>query len=167
MGDGIKIFLRFKKRFYPDFMAFGPLLKAMREEEKFVYDAAWSKDSAQSVLGLFAINEKARAYTRHGSEDKIIASFLKELNQIFNGQATQHYLDHRLQNWSAEPFIQGAYSYAVEGSKNRVITELQRPLGQKIYFAGEALSKSDQAMVQGASASAYQAIEMMSKSQES
>lgn len=163
MGDGIKIFIEFDTRFYPDFLAFGNIFQALNEEEKFVYDAAFRKDSSKHILGLFAINEKARAYTQLGSENEIITQFLAELDEIFDGKATAHYIKHIIQNWSAEPYIQGAYSYDFEGNQRSIVDAIKEPVANKLYFAGEALSIDNQATVHGACESAYSMVALMLK----
>lgn len=160
MGDGIKLFVEFEERFYPDILCYGNIFRALTEENKFVYDAAYKKESDKNILGLFAINEKAKAYTEL-KEEEIIAKFLAELDTIFEGKASVHYKQHILQNWSKEPFIQGAYSYSFDGDRGDIINKLSEPLGDKVYFAGEALSKTNQAMVQGACESAYRAIQQL------
>jgi monoamine oxidase len=162
MGDGIKIFIEFNEKFYPDMLSYGNIFKALTDENKFVYDAAFKKDSDKHILGLFAINEKASAYTKL-SEEEIILKFLSELDEIFEGKATTHYKQHIIQNWSNEPYIQGAYSYSFDGNKNDIVNSISEPLMNNIYFAGEALSKDNQAMVQGACESAYGMIARMIK----
>lgn len=160
MGDGIKIFIEFNEKFYPDILSFGNIFKALIEEEKFVYDAAFKKETNKNILGLFAINEKATPYTKL-NEEGIISLVLNELDEIFEGKATKNYKKHIIQNWSIEPYIQGAYSYAFEGNKASIIKSISQPLKDKLYFAGEALSYDNQAMVQGACDSAYRTIEQM------
>lgn len=161
MGDGIKVFVEFKTRFYPDMLAFGPFLKAFNAEEKFVYNAAFGKDSNRHILGLFAINEPARVYTRLESEEAIIQHYLAELDEIFGGQASANYVQHVVQNWSKEPFIQGAYSYSFNGKQRKLVADIQAPVSDKIYFAGEALSIQHQSTVHGACESAYEVIAKM------
>lgn len=161
MGDGIKIFVEFKERFYPDMLAFGNIFQALNEEDKFVYDAAFRKNSNKNILGLFAINEKARIYTQLHSEQEIINQFLAELDEIFNRKASANYVNHIIQNWSNEPFIQGAYSYSFDGNQNSIVAAINEPVLNKIYFAGEALSINNQAMVHGACESAYSMIAIM------
>lgn len=163
MGDGIKIFVEFQNRFYPDMLSFGPILKAFRDEEKFVYDAAFGKDSNRNILGLFAINEKAAAYTQLGAESLIIQRYLSELDEIFDGQASAGYVKHIIQNWSAEPYIQGAYSYNFEEKQWRVVEAIQEPVSERLFFAGEALSIDHQATVHGACASAFDTVARMLK----
>lgn len=163
MGDGIKIFIEFKEKFYPDILAFGNILRALNDDEKFVYDAAFGKDSGKHILGLFAINDKAKAYTQLDSELEIIEKFLAELDDIFDGKATANYVNHIIQNWSKEPYIQGAYAYAFDGNQKNIVTTINEPLSNKVYFAGEALSINNQAMVHGACESAYNMIATMMK----
>ena len=161
MGDGIKIFIEFKEKFYPDILAFGNILQALNEEEKFVYDAAFRKDSSKHILGLFAINDKANAYTKLNSEQEMIDKFMAELDEMFDGKATANYVNHIIQNWSKEPYIQGAYSYSFEGNQERIVATINEPILNKVYFAGEALSIKNQAMVHGACESAYRMIATM------
>jgi monoamine oxidase len=161
MGDGIKIFVEFKERFYPDMLGFGTVIQAMRGDEKFVYDAAFGKDATKHILALFAINDKATPYTQLKTEAEIINKFIAELDEIFEGKASKNYVKHVIQNWSAEPYIQGAYSYSFDGSQYDIVAEIKRPLQDKVFFAGEALSIDNQATVHGACESAYEVIENM------
>lgn len=163
MGDGLKLFIEFKEKFYPDILAFGNIFKSLRAENKYVYDAAFGKGSARHILGLFAVNEEARAYTRLSSEQAIIDQFLAELDVIFGGKASTNYIQHIVQNWSEEPYVQGAYSYSFEGDQEDVIKAVVRPVADKIYFAGEALSIDNQATVHGACQSAYAMVARMIK----
>lgn len=158
MGEGMKLFIEFRERFYPDILVFDKLSRAMREENKILYDAAFRKDSDKHILGLFAINEKALAYTQLKSEAAIVEKVLIELDEIFAGKASANYVKHVLQNWSEEPFIQGAYSYSFDGNRSRIVAEIKEPVRDRIYFAGEALSLDHQATVHGACESARAAV---------
>lgn len=150
VGDGLKIFVAFKERFYPDLIGFGGVLKALRMEDKYIYDAAFNKGSEQNILGLFAINDKAAEYTRLGSEAAIMDKYLAELDAMFDGQASQHYIKHVIQNWSSEPYVQGAYSYDFYANRKKTIKTLRQSVANKLFFAGEALSIKHQATVHGA-----------------
>lgn len=158
MGDGIKIFIEFKEKFYPDITAFGNIFRAFREEEKFYYDAAFGKTTKHNLLGLFAINEQAYRFTRMENEQSIMNEVLNELDEMFEGRASENYLKHIIQNWSDEPYIQGAYSYAIPGPSEEIIEQISEPIEHKLYFAGEALSIENQAMVHGVVESAYGAV---------
>lgn len=161
MGAGIKVFLEFDQRFYPDILAFGPIFEAFSAEEKFVYNAAYGKNSQRHILGLFAINQAAQAYLKHPTEAELIAQLLAELDAIFEGAASRHYQKHIIQDWSREEYIQGAYSYAFAGVQKDIVKRIAAPLAKQLYFAGEALSLKHQSMVQGACLSAYDSIAQM------
>jgi len=165
MGDGLKIFVEFKERFYPDVLTFGNLFEAISAEEKYVYDAAFRKNSSKHILGLFAINDKARAYTQLSTEDEIINKFLGELDEIFEGKASANYVQHIIQNWSKEPYIQGAYSYSFDGDQKTIVDVITDSIENKIYFAGEAYSINHQATVHGACESAYAMVEKILKNE--
>jgi len=158
MGDGLKIFVAFKERFYPDLVGFGGVLKALRMENKYIYDAAFNKGATHHILGLFAINEKAAEYTRLGSEAAIMDKYLAELDAMFDGQASRYYHKHIIQNWSAEPYIRGAYSYDFYANRKQTIKALRQAVANKLFFAGEALSIKDQATVHGACRSGLAAV---------
>ncbi len=161
MGEGMKLFIEFRERFYPDILVFDKLSRAMREENKILYDAAFRKESDRHILGLFAINEMAQAYTQLKSEAAIIEKVLGELDEIFDGKASPNYVKHLLQNWSGEAYIQGAYSYTFDGNRRGIVGEIEKPLGNKIFFAGEALSLHHQATVHGACESARATVARM------
>jgi monoamine oxidase len=163
VGDGLKIFVAFKERFYPDLIGFGSVLHALRMEDKYIYDAAFNKGSDQHVLGLFAINDKAAEYTQLSSEAAIIDKYLAELDALFDGQASQHYIKHVIQNWSAEPYIRGAYSYDFYANRKQTIEALRQAVADKLFFAGEALSIKHQSTVHGACLSGIAAAKQLLK----
>ena len=157
MDAGLKVFMEFSQRFYPDVLFFGGL-GAIFQDTKAYYDAVFRKDTSRHVMGLFAINEEAAAFTDLGSDQAIFQAVLAELDDVFDGQASQYYLNHIVQNWSAEPFIQGSYSYDFDGKQKDIVENIFEPVDEKVYFAGEALSLDNQATVHGACESAYKAM---------
>ena len=163
MGDGLKAFIEFKERFYPDILLFGNIVNALASDDKIFYDAAFRKDTDKNVLGLFTINEMASDYTNLGSDQAIIEKILNELDEIFDGKASENYVHHVIQNWSKEPFIQGSYSYNFDMNQQDTVNTITEPINNKIYFAGEALSVDYQATVHGACDAAYEAVERLLK----
>lgn len=158
MGDGIKVFVEFSKRFYPDVLIFDPAAKvASGGDYKTVYDAAFGKGSRRHILGLFAINAQAAPYVRLSDRD-VGAKLIGELDQIYDGQASRYYVKHVVQNWSKEPYIQGSYSYDFDDAEFDSMAEILAPLQQRVFFAGEALGGRNQATVHGACQSAHQTV---------
>ncbi len=160
MPAGLKVFLKFSERFYPDILMEG--LSA--GTEKTYYDAAFGKDTHDAVLGLFSAGEAAKHFTDLGSDERILQEVLTELDAIFEGKASRFLEEAVVQNWSAEPYIQGSYSHYGSNFNSSMQTLLE-PLGHQVYFAGEALNEGgDTSTVHGAAESAYRVLEKMLQS---
>ena len=153
---GIKVFVEFSERFYPDMVLDGDL---GGNNEKIYYDAAFKKDSNKHVLALFYVGDNANDFTGLPDEAAIINKVLTELDQMFNGKATQFYKNHTVQNWSNEPFIQGSYSHYTNSEHENTRNTLIQPVNNKVYFAGEAIAERDHSTVHGAGLSGYEIIE--------
>lgn len=162
-GDGLKMFFEFKERFYPDMLFFGNILKSFNADDKIFYDAAFGKNSKKHIMGVFTINDKASEYIQLGAEEAMVARVLEELDEIFDGKGSAHYVKHAVQNWSANPYIRGSYSFNFEENQGKTIETLKQPLNDRVYFAGEALSWDHQATVHGACEAAYDAVSRMLK----
>ncbi|MEM7157178.1 MAG: NAD(P)/FAD-dependent oxidoreductase [Myxococcota bacterium] len=161
--DGIKVFIEFSERFYPDILLVGAVLSDSFTE-KIYYDAAFRKDSGRNVMGLFWVSEQASEFTSLGSDQEIVDAMLAELDQMFDGQASSSYVDHVVQNWSQEPYIRGAYSTGFGTSTEATQAALIEPVDDKLFFSGEALATDNSATVPGAMQSAYAAIEALLRS---
>lgn len=161
MDDGLKAFVEFSERFYPDLLGFDSILRAFLSDNQLYYDAAFRKDTDRHVLGLFTINEQASTYVNQGSDERILEYIISQLDEIFDGQASRYYLQHRIQNWSAEPYVRGSYSYNFTKGHSQTVEQLMQPVDNKLFFAGEALSLDYQAMVHGAAQSGYTAVDQI------
>ena len=153
--EGIKVFIEFSEKFYPDIVSASVVDD---HEEKIFYNAAFKKDSSRHILGLFTIGAPAAVYTNMSSEADIIQQILAELDAMFEGKASASYLNHIIQNWSAEEFIQGSYTH-FSSNEEETMAIISDPLDNKVFFAGEALSPYSSATVQGAALSAKSVAE--------
>lgn len=164
MPAGLKIFVEFSERFYPDIVIDGGLLSYVTSEEegdKAIYDAAFGKNADSNVLALFTVGVQAKEYTDLGSDEEIFAKFMGELDEMFDGKASQYYVNHVVQNWTAEQYIEGSYSHYTDYSARPILGE---SINNKIYFAGEAYApESDLATVHGAGISAFRTVEELLK----
>jgi monoamine oxidase len=158
---GIKVFIEFSERFYPDITLVSRLL-SVGDNEKIFYDAAFKKDSERHILGLFTIGSHAETYTNMQSEEDIIKHVLGELDEMFEGKASETYMKHVIQNWSAEPYIQGSYTF-FESNYGSNMEALSRSLDNKVFFAGEAHSDYASATVHGAGLSGKSVAEEILK----
>ena len=83
---------------------------------------------------------------------------LAQLDEIFDGKASDTLLNFTVQNWSREPYIRGSYSHYNDEYRSLVNT-LQSSIEGKVYFAGEAMIVGDSSTVHGAGFSGIQAAE--------
>lgn len=151
---GIKVFLEFSESFYPTFLEFPDSETSIGQ--RAYYDASYGQNSDAHVLGLFAVGEQAKQYqARSGDAQRDF--ILAELDDIFDGAASNTYIQHLTQNWSDEPFIQAAYLADV--SPSWIPRVLSKPVDGKLFFAGEAYTQSgDWAAVHNAAQSARDAV---------
>lgn len=166
MPGGIKVFFEFSEKFYPDLVLDGGIGEIWDDwnGDKAFYDMAFRKDSNRNVLTLFAVGPPSNAYTGL-NEQELIAKALAELDRIFDGKASPAYIKHAIQNWTNEPFIRGSYSHFDNslsfGDVSDIVGNLNKPLDNKVFFAGEACYAEEYATVHGAGESSYHAVEQM------
>ncbi|TRX48694.1 FAD-dependent oxidoreductase [Fulvivirga sp. M361] len=154
MWDGLKVFMEFKKKFYPAFTDL--IIHPETDGQVSYYDASFGQNSKKNVLGLFAVGKPAKKYGAYHQDD-LKDHLLSELDEIFEGQASPNYLKHITQNWSNEPFIECAYLNDYEDSK--IIRTLQESVADKIFFAGDGYtSGNDWGNVHNAIESARQSV---------
>lgn len=94
------------------------------------------------------------------SNEALISYMLKELDTIFNNQATPNYIKHISQNWTNEPFAKGAYVYDHENWRR--LRTLGESIANKLYFAGTAYTTGyDWASVHTAARSKIRAVDQI------
>jgi monoamine oxidase len=86
---------------------------------------------------------------------------MNELDEVFDGKASQHYIEHVTQHWLREPYIGGSYSHYDTTDYQAALTA---PIDNKIFFAGETYAPDGEiSTVHGAGLSAYDAVELLLK----
>ncbi|MBO3698100.1 NAD(P)/FAD-dependent oxidoreductase [Roseivirga sp. E12] len=158
MPDGIKVFMEFSERFYPDLLYDGGLSAILSDTdgEKIFYDAAFRKGSSKNILGLFAVGKPSSVYANIATDEELITFILAELDNMFGENVSRHYVKHVTQNWSKEPFIGGSYSHY---QNEEAISTLAQSVNNKLFFAGEAYHTEETATVHGAGLTAYNVVE--------
>ena len=161
MVPGMKCFIEFSEKFYPDMqMPYGMAKAITMEGMEMFYDAAFQKDTTKNVLGYFAVQKPAEKYTAMGSDEDIFQNILSLLDQMYDGKASKHYVKHHMQTWFRVPHIRGAYSYYGVKSPGPA----REPLANKVYFAGEFIPPNSSVMsstVHGAMLSGGHAVTTM------
>jgi monoamine oxidase len=154
--EGFKAFFEFTDKFYQDqqFPVSPPT-----DGEKWFYDATYGQNSTKNILGVFAVGTPAIDYiTRSGNDLRDL--ILTELDTLYGGQATPKYVNHIVQNWNDEPFIQGGYLSDHADWNN--VARLGKSVDDKVYFAGGPYTDGeDWVSVHAAARSARSAIDEM------
>ena len=158
--DGIKAFIEFKQRFYPDVINLPEPTDGLEGEATY-YNVALNKKTRKHVLGLFCHGQPALQFTKLDSDEKIIKYILKQLDAMYDGAATANYKKHIIQNWAKEPFIRGTYSNYFGGSSAAEI--MAENLNQQVYFAGEAYAGYDWGYVHTAAISGRERAEEITR----
>lgn len=154
--EGFKAFFEFKVNFYGD-EEYVFTLSDANSGNKLFYNAALGQKSDKNIMGIFAVGAPAKDYISR-SDDELKNFILRELDAIYDNQASVQYLRHITQNWSDEPFIKGAY--LSDHADWKVVRELGKSVAQKLYFAGGAYTDGqDWVSVHTAAQSAKRAIE--------
>ena len=135
---GIKVFIEFTQQFYPVMLSFAD--SETQAGQRIYFDASYGQNSDRNVLGLFAVGQQATPYQNLSGNEQL-NYILAELDEVFDGQATQSYVQHIVQNWSEEPHIKSAYlADVVSTSTSRILAS---SIEDKVYFAGEAYTRFD------------------------
>ena len=153
---GFKVIMKFNEKFYPDAIE----LK-VKNGEKVFYDMAFKKGAKTHILGFLCKGEEAKKYYSLVSEKKIISKIINELDEIFDGKASQTYLhEYRYENWGQHEFTRGTWTQAFQEKKS-TLNILNQSLDQKVYFAGEINDPYKQMGVPGAILSGYYSIDKL------
>ena len=157
---GMKVFVEFTEAFYPTLLSFPD--SETEFGQRIYYDAAYGQESESNVLGLFAVGTGAEPYQAL-SGDALRDYVLAELDEVFDGAASRTYVQHVAQNWREEPFIGQAYLY--DGSDESIPPALWEPVGDRLFFAGDAYTvHGDWSAVDDAAQSARDTVDRMLES---
>ena len=151
MGAGMKVFLKFSKKFFDENIVGGAICAAYADDSV-------GKAVSDNILLAYIMGEQAEYLTALGSDAKITTALLQELDLMYNGQATASFIGAHVQNWTNHPFIKGAYSYSTigMGDARKVATQ---SIDKKLYFAGEAMNiNGHHQTVHGAAETGYREV---------
>ena len=112
---------------------------------RLISAAAWHPKSRQEMIGFvdFAVGELVAL---------LGSNFARRVKLL------------KLKRWGADPFSRGSYSHALPG-KADCRAELAAPVDNRLFFAGEACSRSDYSTAHGAYLSGVAAAEAVIASQ--
>jgi monoamine oxidase len=133
MDGGMKIVLKFSRRFWPADMYF-------LHSDTF-WPQFWTPGNGRNarahILTAFVSGTRAD-FLRHLELD-LVEFALGELDCIFGGRvASGNFEEAYVADWTTEPFVRGLYSFPLAHTEPRHREALAAPLGGRLFFAGEA-----------------------------
>jgi monoamine oxidase len=137
MGALMKIALRFDgERF--GIRAEDDVLERVGERAVFDFDCfPFGRDLVIAYIG----GDHARQIAASGEGAAIDAALAAFVN-VVGSEARPHFVAGRLHAWSEDPFCLGSYSHAKAGYAD-ARAKLANPVGERIFFAGEAVGGGD------------------------
>ncbi|CAK0864280.1 unnamed protein product [Prorocentrum cordatum] len=151
MLPGFRVLLAMKEKFYPDVTIDGGRFDLLKNQDQVcaVYDALYGKELSdkQNVLAVVAIGDKYCKDLIHLDDESLAKAALGIVDRLFKGQGTLNYIKHRVQNWSLEPYVLGAYSV---GGASHERKELGKTINGRMLFAGEHTCVNFHSLVPGA-----------------
>jgi monoamine oxidase len=146
MGVLNKLFLRFPECFWP---ADRDWLEYMDPQSP--HWAVWFnlfKYTKFPVLIAFDSGAEAAAFEALPDRE-IVASATNNLRRMF-GPAIPAPAAWRMTRWASDPFAFGSYSHTPPGASGFDYDALAQPVGERLFFAGEATHRSHYGTVHGA-----------------
>lgn len=141
MDNSIRVILDFRKNFWGEGFRF---LYGGTEAAEYLNPGAAGRSTVARILSATITGEKAEALSPLGID--MIPNLLGELDLAFSGQASPNLRYDAvndqpiavIQDWGKEPYIKGSISYLKPGGKLSDRETLAAPVGEKLFFAGEA-----------------------------
>lgn len=146
MGILNKVVLKFSQQFWPkEYHGFGYLSEGNADFGEFLN---WSFYSEKPALMAFTGGSFARNIEQL-SEEEISDRIMRILRQNY-GQPIPEPESAIVTRWNQDPFAFGSYSYIPVGGDSGDRDLLAEPVGDRLFFAGEATSRDYPSTVHGA-----------------
>ncbi|MEM9777816.1 MAG: FAD-dependent oxidoreductase [Chloroflexota bacterium] len=153
--SGFKGFFEFSERFFPSALAFED--SGTDEGQRLFYDASHGQRSDKHILGVFSVGAQAERYQAM-SDEQFKANVLGELDEVFDGIASETYIKHMTQNWNDEPYARAAY--LEDNAPTWISAAMAESVDDKLYFAGTSYTSFwDWSSVHTAARSAREAVD--------
>lgn len=148
MGTYNKTYLLFDTVFWEkdtEWLVF--LSKNNKQNEDFEIMNYYSQ-SKQPILLVFTTGAFASDLEKL-SDQAIVERIMKTLKRTY-GDNIPKPKSFLVTHWGTDPYSRGSFSYPRVGSSNKDYELLSKPVGDRVFFAGEATSTTDPSTVTGA-----------------
>lgn len=136
LGMGVlnKCYLRFSQVFWPTDVDWLEYISASPGE--WTEWVSFKQVANMPILLGFNAANRGREMEAE-SDQQIVASAMQTLRKIY-GVGIPEPRDYQITRWATDPFSLGSYSYTPVNAVPRMRQELAAPLGNAVFFAGEA-----------------------------
>lgn len=160
MDAAVRVVLDFKQNFWSKASTYVWGHPALPE----MFTAGYGRSELNKTMSFTVFGQSAEMLSAMAGEE-VVPFILQTLDQIFDGKATRDVRRHddqtviyELFDWSKTPFIKGGISYLKPGASHDNRASLAEPVGEVLFFAGEASDVSgDAGTLNGALLSAERA----------
>lgn len=153
MGTLDKVVLALPRRVIPDGAAF--VARAGAEPMRFPLFADLEPLVGRPALCGFVAGKLARALEKK-ADDELIGEAMRSLREALGVQVPEP-TAAMVVRWSADPFAGGSYSFVPVGGRESDRDLLAAPIGDRVYFCGEATQRNLSGTVHGAYVSGLRA----------
>jgi monoamine oxidase len=150
-----KCYLRFEEAFWPADVDWLEYISANHGE--WAEWVSFQRVANQPILLGFNAADQGRQI-EDWSDQAIVSSAMETLKTIF-GVDIPDPMDAQITRWASDPFALGSYSYNALGSTPQDREILAAPVGQRLFFAGEATEPDYFGTTHGAYLSGLRAAE--------
>jgi polyamine oxidase len=161
-GAGVlaKVYLRFPHVFWPEKSKwFGRLPDAPDKRGTFNTFVTHTEETGLPILLSFANGHSAVRYDRELGDEEVKEQALASLRRMFGHNKVPEPEAFVFPRWLSDPWTMGGYTYPAVGSPPEDHEDHARPLGNRVFFAGEASEPVEYGTVHAALWSAEQAAE--------
>lgn len=155
MGPGMKVILKFNQGFWP--AGTGSIYGGGLVPE-FWATGGGGRSANDNLLTAFVHGDNALTLSDMGAG--LVPAICAELDQVYgNAVASSTLVSSHVEDWYANPYCQGTYSFPTVGSGN-ARKSLASSIDGKLFFAGEAThTEGHFATVHGAIETGYRAAD--------
>ena len=150
LGMGVlnKCYLRFPQAFWNTGADWLNAVPALDQPGRWGEWLSLARPTGQPILLGFNAAQFGREIESWRDQD-IVADAMTTLRRIHGAQVPDP-VSWQITRWASDPFAGGAYSFNAVGSTPSMRNDLAKPVGQVLYFAGEATESQHFQTVHGA-----------------
>lgn len=146
-----KVFLQFEDVFWDDSVDFFGAAKGMTESSRGCCFMFWNihRFSGTPILAAL-VSGKAAHVNESTPEADLKTMAMETLGSIFKDRKVPDPVAYYVTRWSSDQYASGSYSFVSVGSSGNDYDLLARPVGRKLFFAGEHTCREHPDTVGGA-----------------